>query len=448
MGNDNGFQETLIGPLPDMWDAVELGELGTRFHGGGTPSTKQPEYWNGDIAWTTSSYIGDELYLEQCAGYITPLGLKHSSSQLVPRGNLLIGTRVGVGKVAINQFDTAISQDLTGMHVNRDKVDAAFLAYALRTDFCQERFVSATRGTTIKGVPRADLVKIPIPLPPLAEQRRIAAVLNAIQDAIASQEDVIAAARAFKRSLMHRLFTYGPGPVPAVTKETEIGEIPAHWEVKQLGCLADVKGGKRLPKGVPYAQQVTNHPYIRVTDFAEQTVDHSNLQYIDQETHQHVSRYIITSDDVYISIAGTIGLVGTIPPDLEGANLTENAARIVIVDKITLDKRYLAQWLAGGPGQAQIQQRATKTSQPKLALMRIKEIPLAVPSVSEQTTIAQMLDSVSAKIAVEEDRKMAVEALFKSMLHELMTGQIRLLSNEGLPLPPWRSEGKDGSAVR
>ncbi len=70
-----------------------------------------------------------------------------------------------------------------------------------------------------------------IPLPPLDEQRRIAAVLTAIQDAIAAQEDVIAAARAFKRSLMHRLFTYGPGRVPAETKETEIGEIPSHWEV-------------------------------------------------------------------------------------------------------------------------------------------------------------------------------------------------------------------------
>ncbi len=77
--------------------------------------------------------------------------------------------------------------------------------------------------------------KTPIPLPPLPEQRRIAAVLNAIQEAIAAQEDVIAAARQLKRSLMQRLFTVGPYREPAETQETEIGEIPAHWEVVELG---------------------------------------------------------------------------------------------------------------------------------------------------------------------------------------------------------------------
>ena len=79
-------------------------------------------------------------------------------------------------------------------------------------------------------LPKAVFENLEIALPPLPEQRRIAAVLNTIQDAIAAQEDVIAAAKEFKRSLMHRLFTVGPGREPAPTKETLFGDVPAHWE--------------------------------------------------------------------------------------------------------------------------------------------------------------------------------------------------------------------------
>ena len=93
------------------------------------------------------------------------------------------------------------------------------------------------RTTGIRNLMFADYQGIVVPLPPLPEQRRIAAVLNAIQDAIAAQVDVIAAARACKRSLMQRLFTYGPGREPVATKETEIGEIPVHWEVTTIAVI-------------------------------------------------------------------------------------------------------------------------------------------------------------------------------------------------------------------
>ena len=96
-------------------------------------------------------------------------------------------------------------------------------------------------------ITQAIVYSVTIPLPPLPEQRRIAAVLNAIQEAIAAQEDVIAAARQLKRSLMQRLFTVGPYREPAETQETEIGEIPAHWEVVELGSvLAETQYGMNL----------------------------------------------------------------------------------------------------------------------------------------------------------------------------------------------------------
>jgi len=225
---------------------------------------------------------------------------------------------------------------------------------------------------------------------------------------------------------MQCLFTYGPGPESAPTKETEIGDIPERWDVVRLGEVVDVKGGKRLPKGHKFADSPTDHPYIRVVDFSDHSVDKTDLRFLTPEDYGRIKRYTISSEDVYISIAGTTGLVGIAPKDLDGANLTENTAKLIIKNKGHLLKHFLVYALASERGQAEIRQRTTKTSQPKLALMRVKQIPIPFPPPAEQQQIASVLSTVGRKIEAEEQRRAALQTLFKTMLHQLMTGQIRV----------------------
>ncbi|HDG98547.1 MAG TPA: restriction endonuclease subunit S, partial [Desulfobacterales bacterium] len=257
----------------------------------------------------------------------------------------------------------------------------------------------------------------------------IAHVLRTVQRAKEATERVIAALRELKKSLMKHLFTYGPVPLKQADqvplKETEIGPVPEHWQVVQLGEVADIKGGKRLPKGHKFSEKPTPYPYIRVVDFRNGTISKANLKFLTPEDYQLLKRYTISSKDVYISIAGTIGLVGVVPPDLDGANLTENAAKIVLNDK-RLDQLFLVYALTSERGQEQIHQRATKTSQPKLALTRIRQIPVPFPPLSEQREIAHILQTVDRKIEAEEARKEALDALFRSLLHYLMTAKVRL----------------------
>jgi len=111
---------------------------------------------------------------------------------------------------------------------------------------------------------------------------------------------------------------------------------------EKLKNLVVVKGGKRLPKGAGYSDVETQHPYIRVCDFKLNSIKTDDLKYISHEIHTKISRYIIDHEDVFISIAGTIGLAGIIPESLSGANLTENAAKLVIEDKNKLNKKYLS----------------------------------------------------------------------------------------------------------
>jgi len=141
----------------------------------------------------------------------------------------------------------------------------------------------------------------------------------------------------------------------------------------KIGSFPKVKGGKRLPKGAQLYDEPTEHPYIRVTDMYSDGLNSFQIKYIDQQTHDSISRYTISIHDVYISIAGTIGRVGMVPDTFNGANLTENAAKITDIDS-SFNPRFLMYFLRSHLGQGQIAAKTGGTSQPKLALYRIEEI--------------------------------------------------------------------------
>ena len=174
--------------------------------------------------------------------------------------------------------------------------------------------------------------------------------------------------------------------------------IADSWQFKRIGSLAQVKGGKRLPKGAKLLNEPTPFPYIRVCDFNAFSVDLSDIQYLTPAIQEKISRYIITKEDVFISIAGTIGRVGTVPESLDGANLTENAARIVLVGDGQLDKEFLKYCLASPAIQNDITSRRSKNAQPKLALTQIKNLEIPVPPLPEQKKITHILSTVQRAI--------------------------------------------------
>ena len=282
-------------------------------------------------------------------------------------------------------------------------------------------------GTTRSKLTQADLLQVEVSLPPLPVQRAIAAVLDAIDDAIEGTEALIAATEQLRDSLLHELLTRGvPGWHTEWKDVPGLGTIPADWEVVKLGGVAEVKGGKRLPKGSSYADRNTGLPYIRVVDFHDRTVDTDAIQYLSPEIHKVISNYTISSKDVYISIAGTIGLVGTVPTRFDGANLTENAAKIAIHDCEQLSQTFLVAFLDSSAGQSQIAIRVTMLGQPKLALERIKTIELPLPPLPEQQAIAATLDGVDATLEKTYRERDGLGLLKESTADALLTGRVRV----------------------
>ena len=141
-------------------------------------------------------------------------------------------------------------------------------------------------------------------------------------------------------------------------------EVPEGWCWARVRDIAMVKGGKRLPKGASFSEEITNHAYIRVTDMKNHSVNVSNLRYISDEIFSAIKNYTIAKDDLYVTIAGTIGVVGEIPDKLDGMNLTENAVKIT---NIAINKSFLCIILQTDFVQQQFQDKTHQVAMPKLA---------------------------------------------------------------------------------
>ena len=206
-------------------------------------------------------------------------------------------------------------------------------------------------------------------------------------------------------------------------------EIPDSWNVEKLEPkVGNVKSGKRLPKGFYVTDMHTNHPYIRVIDMREGYVDTNELKYVPDEAFSAIQNYRIYKDDIYISVAGTLGIVGQIPAYLDGANLTENANRVT---NIKCNVKYLMYWLMSSTIQNIISQTQTLGAQPKLALTRIRNFPVILPSIQEQEKIAEVLSDVDTLIADLQKLIRKKKDIRQGTMQMLVTGKKRLNGFDG-----------------
>lgn len=260
----------------------------------------------------------------------------------------------------------AIGGFVTALRPDQNVVDSRFLYRyftAPRTQALLRSFSSQT--TSIANLNLSRTGDLEVPLPALEEQRRIAEILDRADVLREKRRQALAMTSAFSAALFKEMFE-------------------AERAIVRLNEVAVVRGGKRLPKGASYSKEPTRHPYIRVVDLVDGTIEKSNLRYIDDGVYSGISRYVVDVDDVIISIAGTIGSVAPVPTDLVGANLTENAARIVPREQGAYRPEWLAFALRTPTVQAQIRTHVGQVTVGKLALFRIEKLEVPMPPLQMQ----------------------------------------------------------------
>ena len=212
-----------------------------------------------------------------------------------------------------------------------------------------------------------NIKSIRIPLPPIDIQKKIADECKKVDDKVVVALDELSSSQEGLTSLLNSISS---------------NEV-------RLESICYVKGGKRIPKGMGYSASETNHPYLRVSDFKDGSIDTSDMHYVSDSVFEHIKNYTISVDDVYISIAGTIVLVGIITTILDGANLTENAAKMIIKDHNLLIKEYLYLVFNSSRVQMQIEAETKSIGVPKLALHRIESLLIPYIEKNKQEEIVK-----------------------------------------------------------
>lgn len=364
--------------------------------GGGTPSKEVENYWNGGIPWVSVKDLKDD-FVYTTSDSISEEGLSKSSSKLIPAGTLLIATRMAVGRVSFPKMDVAINQDLKAIFVD-ENIDSKFLFYKLKSK--EEYFNRVATGATVKGIKIEHITDLEIPLPPLAEQKRIADLLDAADALRKKDQALLEKYDQLAQSLFlemfgdpgikfhpHKNYTFDDIAVK-ITDGDHATPIRSENGYKLLSCR-NVKQG-----------------YI---DF------NAGLDYVgEQEFQRMYKRCNPEKGDILISCSGTIGRTTEVKID-EPFVLVRSAA-LIKPKKNLVNSTYLEKYLQTAYMQALMQKNANSSSQANLFTGQIKSLPILLPELEIQNQFAEQVQLIEKQKEIVQENLKKSEELMKSCM--------------------------------
>ena len=372
--------------------------------------------------------------------YITKDKFESLSAFQVKPGDIIVSCAGTIGKTFIlppKIEPGIINQALLKLTLDTSIIDKKF--FLLEFESISVQLNLHAKGSAIKNLASLKYLKnkVDFPLPPLEEQKRIVAKIeklmplvdeyaesyNRLQKIDNEFEDKLKqsvlqyamegklikqdpndepASELIKKIETEKAELIKEGKIkkskklPAVTDDEKPFDIPDSWEWVRLGIISEVRGGKRVPRGMKLSETSSYCPYIRVTDMENNSVAQETLRYATKKIYEEISRYIITSEDVYFSIAGTIGKVGIVPCNLSGALLTENAARLT---PYYINKKFMVYLLSSPIVKNQHRKILSKVAQPKLSLIKLKRTIVPLPPLEEQKRIVLKINKLQEVIS-------------------------------------------------
>ena len=327
----------------------------------------------------------------------------YGTTVLYDKPSVLIGRKGTIGKVKYVEHPFWTIDTLFYTIINTDIVTPKYLYYVMSLIDLN----NYNEGTTIPSLRTETLNRLEFNIPSIEEQEILLSCLNPIDEKIELNN-------AINNNLLEQASTLFNS---AIQQSTSV-------VYAELGSLAEVKGGKRLPKGINLVTTPNQHPYIRVRDlnntvFASLSNDY---EYVDDETQQSISRYIVSTGDLLISIVGTIGLTAIADHTLNKANLTENCVKLTNIKNVTPE--YLLLFLRSSQGVEAISKGTVGAVQLKLPIKNIQSIAVPLLCDEELQSLNETLSTIFSQISANIVEMKKLADIRDTLLPKLMSGEL------------------------
>jgi type I restriction enzyme S subunit len=385
-----------------------LNEIAT-FASGGTPSRSVSAYFDGDIPWITGADIGERNVITP-RNYITAEAVAKSAVAVVPAGTLLLVTRTSVGKVAVANSSLGFSQDITAIRPDTSLVDRDYLASFLVAH--APRLALQARGATIKGVTRSAVGGILIPLPPLADQRRIAEILNKADQLRVMRRHVV----ALHDELASATFEHYFGDVLLNRRGWESGKV--------LGDVANVVSG--ITKGRRTSGLTREVPYLTVANVQDKSLKLDVVKRI-EATEVEIERYRLHDGDLLLTEGGDPDKLGrgTVWRSELRECIHQNHVFRVRVTDARIIPTYLAWLLGSALGKSYFLRAAKQTTGiASINSSQLRRFPILCPPRDLQEKFAADLASVDRLRGSAAEHVRRLDELFASLQQRAFSGQL------------------------
>ena len=412
----------------------DFGEIIT----GRTPSTACKDFYDGDYNLISPADLDNGKYIRTAHKTLTKLGFEQCRA--LPKGTVLVGCIGNVGKLGIVGNDqSATNQQINALICNQEH-DHEFVYYCFHEN--RDRLEKRAVKTTVPILNKTNFGNFEVKVPPLPEQKKIAHILSTVQRAIEAQERIIQTTTELKKALMHKLFTeglprrsLGEGGPPRrePQKQTEIGPVPESWEVVELNQLADLKNGYAFKSSDYIAESNTlNIRMSNIRPGAQFDLEY-NPRFLPDHFAETQKSFLLEDGDLIIAMtdmANDPKILG-VPTIVRNSSekkllLNQRVGKLVPTDSRRVNLEFLRFYLSRKPAQRYLVSCAKKGVQVNIGKKDILSVPIAFPKPDEQRTIVECFNTLGDKVAAAENKVVALQDLFRTLLHELMTAKTRV----------------------
>lgn len=398
-----GYKKTPIGIIPQDWQVKKLGEV-AEIVSGGTPSTKNLEYWNGDIYWATPTDITkSDKYIDSTQKTITEVGLKKSSANLLPINSILMTSRATIGELAINKKPMATNQGFKSF-ICKDNMYFEYLYYLIF--LLKKDLLKKSSGSTFLEISKNDTEEIKFPFPPLEEQEKIADILTLWDEYIENMDNLIEKKEELKKGLMQKL----------LTGEKRLGGFTGPWKEVRLGDIFSIPNKKEvIDPEINKIITVRLHRKGVFTGLQNETLSLGATKYY----YRRSGQFIYGKQNIFN------GAFGLVPKELDMCYSSADIPSLDFKDGLVVPK-YIDYYFSRKSIYRRLESRAIGTGSKRLHESEFLKIEIILPSLEEQRAISDILSKADEEIELLKELRDKKLEEKKGLMQLLLTGIIRV----------------------